>query len=452
MTGMGIAVGLGLSLGLGGKVGGINPRLKATIAKVQAAATAYNGNNPIELADMASPPTLAFATTHDAALTVRANYGLNPTQMLVSPGRKYVRNSGAGQNRLYVAGPNLMPSAGDLNGLGTTAYTPNLPNVGEGTAPYRVGIKTASPNVEFQIPNTTADLRYYLIVDGRYVSRAGFKPTVGAAGAVETYTKISFGSSAMRTIELELQSGNGPLLNISVEAGYTIAAADPRPLKAIFYGDSQVEAYSHGANAAGENYFWSPMGLSNQIALMLGAACENAAIGGTGFLTRGGSNNRNNILQSMDYSLADEAWDIIFLCLSQNDPWVGNSAGVRANFRASVEKARAAHPQALIVILGSYWSGASAWMTTMETELFAEAASYNDVGIITVPRTTKAGGAPITGTGYVGATNGSGNSDVLISGDASHLTFSTNPAQSGHTVLAASDTAQLRTKIAALLA
>ncbi|MCZ7480572.1 SGNH/GDSL hydrolase family protein [Rhizobium rhizogenes] len=429
----------------------VDPQLKATIAKVQAAATAYNGNNPIELADMASPPTLAFATTHDAALTVRANYGLNPSQMLVSPGRKYIRNAGAGQNRLYVAGPNLMPSAGDLNSLGATAYAPNLPNIGESTSPHRVGVKTASPNIEFQIPNTTADVRYYLIVDGRYVSRAGFKPTVGAGGAVETYTKLSFGSSVMRTIELEMQAGNGPLLNISVEAGYTIAAADARPLKAIFYGDSQVEAYTHGVNAAGENYFWSQMGLSNQISLMLGAACENAAIGGTGFLNRGGANNRNNILQSMDYSLADEAWDMIFLCLSQNDPWVGNSAGVRANFRASVEKARAAHPQALIVILGSYWAGPGASMLAMETDLFAQAASYNDIGIITLPRLTKAGGAPITGTGYVGATNGSGNSDVLISGDASHVTFSIDPAQSGHTVLAASDTAQLRSKIAALL-
>ncbi len=446
----GLNFGFGLGLAAPSKGGGVNPALLATIARVKASATAANGNNPIELADMASPPTLTFSTTHDAALTVSANYGLNPTQIRRSPGRPYIRNSGAGQNRLYMAGANLFPSSGDLIALGSTSYTPNLPNVGEQISPHRIAIRTASSKVEFQIPAYPADVRYWLIVDGQYVSRAGFLPNVGTAGGVGGYTTVTFASATMRTIELELQYGNGPLLNVAVETGYTIAAAPSRALKAIFYGDSQVEGQSHGTNTAGENYFWAPMALGGQLSSMLGADYENAAVGGTGFLKRGGSDNRNNILQSMDYSLADETWDLIFLCISQNDPWVGNSAGVTANFRAAIERARVAHPQALIVVLGSYWAGAGASMLTMETALFAEAVSYNDPGIITIERLTKAGGAPIVGTGCVGATTGAGNSDVAISSDGSHMTFSINPAQSGQTIIAASDVGIARTKIAAL--
>ncbi|WP_395443556.1 SGNH/GDSL hydrolase family protein [Caulobacter sp. UC70_42] len=435
------------------KGGGVNPVL-ATLAKIKAAAATYDGQNPIELSDMASPPTISFASTTDASLTVKANCGQNPSQFRVSPGRKYIRNGGGGQYRLYLAGPNISPSAGGLSGLGATAYTPNLRDNGESIAnAYRVTIRTAAPVVEWQVPRPATNAPYRIIVDGHFVARDGYLPATGTADAVAGFLKADFGSSAMRTITLEMQFANGPMLNVSVASGYSIAAPPATALLGLCLGDSQVETATHGNNSDGTNPFRAGTSHMVQFADMIGAEVENAAVGGTGFLNRGTTDasadgsggNRNNVRQMLPYVMGDADWDYVNIAVSQNDKWVAGQANVEANFIAVLDYIRTNYPRTVIFLHGYVWGGAAdATALAEEARLFQIADARNDPGIITIPRRTKSGGPPITGTGYVGATNGSGNSDTMISGDGIHL------SREGQNLIAQSDIAIARTKLAAL--
>jgi len=91
---------------------------------------------------------------------------------------------------------------------------------------------------------------------------------------------------------------------------------------------------------------------------------------------------------------------------------------------SAVRLIRAQYPQTPVIILGQWASstGPNAACLASENAAAAAYAQLNDPNIWFVPVSTDANGPWIFGTGYTGATNNSGNGDVMVAPDGAHPT------------------------------
>lgn len=399
-----IGIGIGITQTKGGG-GGPTAGQLATLATLRAASAAALISNPVDNADMASPPTITQAGTHNAALTVTANFVDTPAKFRISPGNKYGRTTTKG---LYIGTANLSPSTnGNLSGV--TSLSPALVNNGENEVCYTIDFVATGQIVELAL-RVTGDnvMPYRVIVDNHFVARDGIANT-------GQYVSMDFGSSATRSITVEVQMQS--FLGVAVSAGGSITAPADQTVKAAFTGDSITESISSGETIAYVYDGWaSTFSKRNGINSM-----RNAAVGGTGYWnTFGGS--RSKIFDQMDYWISGDTYDLIGFAGGYNDQNQVANATTAANALACWQRARAAQPNALILVTGipGERTGPSAALLATENALKAQFDAWADPFSIFLPISTDPEGPWIYGTGYVGSTNGTGNSDTLVSSDGIH--------------------------------
>jgi lysophospholipase L1-like esterase len=92
-----------------------------------------------------------------------------------------------------------------------------------------------------------------------------------------------------------------------------------------------------------------------------------------------------------------------------------------------LQTTRAALRNTIIVVLG-VWHGnsASADRISKENKISAAVTQFNDSKTVFAPTLTATPEAWVTGTGKVGATTGTGNSDIVTGSDGTH------PSDYGH--------------------
>jgi lysophospholipase L1-like esterase len=375
----------------------------STLARLQTAAASSLGNNPVDNADMASPPTVTISGSHDASLTASANPQANPTLFRASAGSKHVRTT---TNGLYIGSSSVYPAASDLSFI--TSLSPALVNQGEEQRVYTVDFVVTGQVVELNLRVAGATVSYRIIVDDRFVARDGVVAT-------SQFVKMDFGSSATRRITVEVETATEAFLGVATSAGGSITAPTNLAYKGIFYGDSITESSS-----SGETNFYIYDGWASTFSKKSGInSVQNAAVGGTGYTNNGST--RSKIGDQMDFSIASSTFDLVGFAAGFND-YNTSIPTMQSNALAAWQKARAAQPNALILVFGIFGetTGPSANLISAENALLSTFNAWGDPFSKFIPVSTDSSGAWITGTGYVGHTNGSGNSDTYISSDGLH--------------------------------
>lgn len=389
-------------LALLGGVSRYTPGQAATLARLRTANAAALISNPVDNAELALSP--AQSASHDATLTVQANYNNNPSSFTVSSGRKYVQNAGS-TNALQVATASPFGDTGNLAAFST--WTPALINSSEQMLFARVSNIVTAQVVEYNLRAVGATSPYQLIVDDRYVLRNGFVAT-------SSFQKFDFGSTATRKLMLEMPA-NSNFRGLSCSAGGTIGPLTETIIKGVCAGDSVLEALSTGESAI---YPWDTF--INVSAKQCGInSMMNTAVGGTGYVNN--ATTRRKIYDQMDNWINQEpAFDVIDFAAGGND--AAGIAQVAANALLCFQRARAAHPNALIRVFGINPEATGPNATTLSLEAAVKAAyqAWGDRFSMFIPISNDPTGSWVTGTGYVGHTTGVGNSDTVTSADGVH--------------------------------
>jgi len=199
----------------------------------------------------------------------------------------------------------------------------------------------------------------------------------------------------------------------------------------------------------------------------------NLAIGSTGYYNTGSNNRRCQYQQiANDWSRTGAPWtdpDIVVFANGYNDyPGASTSAAVNGlnsvtngttvpvalaqTATAAWVAARALYPNALFVVTGGFGGKRGPDADTIAGEGYLRAAfnAWADPFSVYIPINvdpTVTGFVPYqSGTGYYGATTGTGNSDVTTSQDATH------PSNYGHDLIARRLSSDIRRAIARMTA
>ncbi len=149
------------------------------------------------------------------------------------------------------------------------------------------------------------------------------------------------------------------------------------------------------------------------------ADVRQVAVGATGYLANGSGQSLKIRDQIANWGITP---DVIVCAAGYNDQGSGFTAGATADEAALAWAAmRAAAPRAKIFVVGP-WIGrrTAAVMQPYETALQSAFTTWADRNAHFIPLSNT---SPVytTGTGYVGATTGAGNSDIYVSSDGLHL-------------------------------
>ncbi|AQR62648.1 hypothetical protein BZG35_14070 [Brevundimonas sp. LM2] len=270
-------------------------------------------------------------------------------------------------------------------------------------------------------------------VNGQKAS--GSDPFYAANAGSETghgrfrYTAVDFGSSAVRTVELYfggLSGGLPQLRGLNVPALYSVwpAAAQDMP-RALIVGDSYV-AGSGMTNARG--------GWAFQFGDLAGfGEMIGGGIGGTGYVANGTAGYLNFAERDAfgDYD-RDGQVDCVVIAGGINDGAAQTAGTLSAAVTAFIQTIRARQPKALIAVVGP-WTAPGSVVNQARFDLIKAGfvAAADPFSIYLDPSATNAQSvAWQSGTGRIGATNGTGNSDLYISSDTLH------PSPAGHDYLA----------------
>lgn len=375
-----------------------------TITRLQAAFARAQVANP-EILGLYSPaPTVTSNNTADAGLT--KNYAPNAsftTKVSVTGGRFYYGSNSRG----YVATQNVAADVGNVTGA--TNPTPAIPT-GEGAiGPYYYKFCTDAPKVQLQAAAFAASKNNRVIVDGQYVDLTGWDMVTN------NYLTLDFSTrSPGRTIEFECQ-GNIAFFNVKVDTLSRVWKPTPKDvIRAAVTGDSHTEGSSGMTNTPG-------LGCAAIMSRLLGIwDMRITSTAGTGYVHMGTSTVRKAIpAQLLDW-VSDGKYELIIFAAGYND--TGEvQATVLAAALASWRAARAAQPRAFIVVMGIFGGalGPNAGQTTLETALQATYNAWADPFSVFIP-ISNAPEAWEFGTGFTGATNGTGNSDIYVSSDGVH--------------------------------
>lgn len=393
-------------------ISAITPAQRVVLARLKTAAAAAALSNPVINADMASPPTITQSASHDATLSVIATAASNLSQFRVSPGHQYIRTADQG---LRVATANVTTNSGG-NMASVPDETPTLVNLGEEMlAPY-VTFVTSSQFVEFQLPGSGTTIPYRFIVNDQFVARDGLLVS-------NSFVKLDFGSTGLRTIILEMQTASSALIQVAVSAGQTITA----PTDQLVYGASSGDSYCEGINGIPQStggVFYVMDSISSTFAKQVGInAYRNTCVGATGYWNEGGGSpgSRGNINKQMPFWATDYTYDTIWFMAGYNDEQQTTDANLIALALADWQLARSTNPNALIVVFG-IWGGSKGPGATIPSEvaLRKQFFAWNDPFSVFIPVSTD---NTATGTWLFGVgNNGTGeqNAATYISSDNTH--------------------------------
>lgn len=374
-------------------------------------------NNPYSLPVMPSPPTVTVSTTTDATLGpvqafasngVMTSFGLNNVAWM---GGAPVPKSAD----VFVMQPvsSSAPSTGNLVGYAGAGITSDMNQWNAG-----IEIMDDGATVEFSayVPETTRKIMFQ--VDGQYVDKAG--TSVASAGT--NYFKLAFGSTKDRRIRMLTscaQGGNGPTLLIGLRSSPLASVWKPDQsdvLTCKVFGDSYAEGtpLAYGVpNATWCSLMCELLGIRN---------CLQHAVGTTGYLNDGAGRSRLRVQIAQSITQQGPAPDIIVVAHGYND-YTATPSALTVEVAYCLGLLRALYPNVPIVVFGAQAGarGPDTQTIGIENAIAAGVAAFNDPLCKFAPYST-ATPAFLNGTGYVGATNSSGNSDILIGPDATHPT------------------------------
>lgn len=377
--------------------------------KLKRAASRAAANNP----DI-NPLASGVAYTNNSALGT----GVSRTLSVPSNLAKLTFRGGVptvNSNGRIVLPVSTVAPATDGGLAGTLPATPGYNGAG-----WEFGFVTAAPLFEVRAGGNPAhDYRWR--VDDQYISKAPAK-YVGA------YNRFDFsGVVKDRMIVLEgMASGEMTSIHLP-DATYDIAplpSIGERVLD-ICTGDS----YALNQNAGAQFMSWATL-TSRRTG---GTDCRVTAIGGTGYFANRGGGSKTLRGQVGDWftvntDITGAQVDRIFVGSGYNDYTYGATPALAAQLTAEAlltfQAMRAACPNAVIFIFGP-WPGIrnnDAQSLAVEDAIaaaFTQWADPNSVFTRIIGATVKW----MTGTGYVGATNTSGDTDYLMSNDQVHPTL-----------------------------
>lgn len=250
-------------------------------------------------------------------------------------------------------------------------------------------------------------LPYRLLVDGRYVALAGTVPAATSGSALQ-HLLLDFATRGVRQVTLEGQYTHGFAGGFTEATGVLRAPDDDAPAL-TFLGDSYV--FGAAATQMGD-------GIVPVMGDWLGARVHASGSGGTGWATP--TNLRfDERIAAGDLALGGIAPDLVCLMASINDR-ARDMAQVRANAATGLRAARAQYPGVPIVVFGCLSAATGGTVLACEQAVQAAVAQVADPQTAFVPVTGDATGAWVTGTGKIGATNGSGTSDWATVADGIH--------------------------------
>lgn len=375
-----------------------------TITRLQSAFSRAQVSNP-EISGLYSPaPTVTSNNTTDAGLT--KNYAPNATfttKVWVTGGRFYYGSNSRG----YVATQNIAADAGNLTGI--TSPTPTPPTGENCIGPYYYKFCTDAPKFQIQGAAFVASKNNRMIVDGKYIDLTGWDMVAN------NYLTIDFGSrSPGRTVEFECQ-GNVALFQIKVDTLSRVWRPTPKDvIRASITGDSHTEGSAGMTNTPG-------LGCSAILSRLLGIwDMRISSTAGTGYVHMGTSTVRKAIPAQIPDWVNDGKYDLIIPAGGYNDTGEVQSAVLQAAV-TSWQMIRAAQPRAFIPIFGIWGAalGPSASQITLETALQSTFNAWADPFSVFIPVSTAVEPWEF-GTGFAGATNGTGNSDNYVSSDGVH--------------------------------
>lgn len=400
-----------------------NQSQRATLDKIRRVLAASAISNP-ETAANASGVTATPGTADDATLTrqVSAKALFNSGLMAVTGGQFYYGDT---STRGAITSNNLSGDAGNLGGsLNPTVPTPPSNENMFGPSYYHFG--TDAPKIQIRYNATAANRPVRLRVDGRYVDRTGYDANTNA-----WVTLDASGVRRPRTYSLETNE-SGLLFYIRVDTVSRLYDPTPNdPLRIVQYGDSHAEGANNGQSPALNRW----LGNARIYADLIGAwDFRNAAVRSSGYVHSGSSGLLLPLSGTMDFSINQKTWDIVEFAAGYNDTGRTN-AEVRTGALNAWRKARAAQPNALIVVYGVWGAatGPSAAVVATENNLKSVFAEWADPFAIFIPVSTAPDPWETTA-----------NSTIFVGQDGIHAT------QLGHDNRAYRRNAALRQAVAVL--
>jgi Pectate lyase superfamily protein/GDSL-like Lipase/Acylhydrolase family len=407
--------------------GGSAYEMRDKITKVLRVSEAAATKNPRVLGPMASPPTI---TTGAAPAT-----GLSNAYNIVS-GSAIAANHPFdidGGTPLYEGNPlaqfpvvtvnNLFPLSGGNAGNGKDSNS------------WRVWGATDAAKVSIGVLGYSTNYRF-LVDEGQGLQYAYTAPTSDPDGGVQ-YITLDFGSKKPtgRTIVVESQQAAG-FASFNVLPTESVWKPSGDRLKIGIIGDSFV--VGSGATLAGD-------GFARVLGDILGA--KNVwcmGIGGTGYYNPGSFWKYND--HAADWT-SQQDWDLLCFAGSVND--IGRTLPQEtASVLEVLNTTKTALPNVPIIAFGcdAGSSGPSSGALVIEAAIKAAVLAMNNRTIQFVPVSLlEYGGAEVFGSGWAGATNGSGNSDFYTTTDSVHHT------DAGHLYSGSFRAKRIRTALRAML-
>jgi hypothetical protein len=315
--------------------------------------------------------------------------------------------------------------------LGTVPNTTLLP--GSGVAghvdynTYRSGplqqieFYCNAPNFEIMTLNTGDT--YRLFVDDQAVSLT--PGTLGSTSYAALYMAVTFGSAAPRRIRFET-SLFGSFTGVKVPANYDAWLTPPNPIRGMIVGDS----YTYGAYGDGTYNFHSCF--ARQAGFRLGVRdWFISGMSGEGYLANGNQSAKTLRARSAT-DIIPYTPDWLIFCEGIN---TGGATGAATQAEVTTLYAQllAALPNTIFTVIGPWRAPSLNPSQAIADGIKAGVAAQpeykaNLTGRIAYFDTFGENWQQIAGK--VGATSGSGNSNVLIGADGAH------PLQPGHDYLA----------------
>jgi len=377
--------------------------------KLRRAAAAAKYKNSLEQPVMASPPTITTGTsTLDASLSKTVYFTVSAADAAKF---KFRGGNPTVSASIYYRFPVVtLPS-----GTGNSDATHNANQ-------WAVEFYTDAPKIQIFALNSTSTNGLAFEVDGQAVSAS---PTAFPATSGGSYFLLDFssvGGRATRRIRVEGDMASGMRGVTCNPIDSVWAPSDIDGIKAAVVGDSVTA----GTGASMPNGDWAI-----SLGKILGwTDVRQVALGGTGWINQGGFASTfadaSRIADVVSFNP-----DVLVLTGSSNDI-ASSPAAITAAVLAGLRAYRAALPS-VTIILGGIWPGvnaASATYIAAEGAIASAFTAFADSNSYYVPIIQNTSGSWITGTGRVGTTNASGNSDIMVIADQIH------PSQAGHNYFA----------------
>ena len=353
---------------------------------------------------------------------------------------------GAPQSSLIAGYPtawNISAKPSLFNVVGGAAYYPVIGSVStaagvQSRPPYTAGggtnrggfeFVTDAPALVVHTSYTSAMASYHVYVDDVFVGTQ-----TGTSGE-HNYWTLTFPSRRVRKILLLPDTGNyNGFFGVYTSALDRVAAPPTPPnLRVVWSGDSFCEGAAAGV--------WINA-YAALVSRQLGFRdAWNVAMGGTGLLKKGLAGDRPNYRERIADIVAANP-DLLIFNFSVNDSDQVASA-LATELTTYLLALRTALPDMWILISGVAAASLGPTQNVIDGESACAAAiaTLGDPKIAFVPVSTDTAGPWIFGTGRIGATNGSGNSDFYISSDGTH------PGPDGYAYLTARLAEAFKTQI-----